>query len=90
MDARTVALKMQLSQFFYCLASNTTASFGKTLVTGASGANGDVYCSGNVSFQSGTTINGDVEATGTADSTHETCTGLVSGSVLPISLPAVS
>lgn len=86
-DSRVTALKMPASQFFYCLATNTATSLGSNIFTGTSGANGDVYCTGSLNLAAGDTINGDVEATGTATQGSAVVTGLVSSNTLPIPLP---
>jgi cytoskeletal protein CcmA (bactofilin family) len=79
---------MPASQFFYCLASNSNTSLGTSLYTGASGANGDVYCTGALQLQGNDTVNGDVEATGTVNQNGASVSGLVSSNTIPIPLPA--
>jgi hypothetical protein len=87
-DSRITALKMPVSQFFYCLAADGNTALGDSVTAGSSGSNGDVYCTGNLQFANTDVINGDIEATGSVTQNSATATGLVSSNVVPIPLPA--
>ena len=86
-DSRTTALKMPASQFFYCLATKSNTTLPSNVTTGASGANGDLYCTGSLQLNSNDIVNGDVESTATSTQGGATVTGLVSSDTIPIPLP---
>ncbi|MHB8635898.1 MAG: hypothetical protein ACYC96_05435 [Fimbriimonadaceae bacterium] len=87
-DARVTALKMPQSQFYYCLATNSSTSIAASVTTGASSANGDIYCTGNLLLSGSDNFNGDVEATGSIAQNAAKVTGLCSANTYPIPLTA--
>jgi hypothetical protein len=89
-DSRVTALKMPESQFFYCLATNTTTNLGSNITLGSAGSNGDLYCTGTLALSGNDTLNGDVEATGSVAQNSATVTGTIFGNSSSIPLPAPS
>jgi hypothetical protein len=64
--SRVVGARKTPSPFYYAVMTNSSTTLTFPLVTGAGSANGDVCINGSGTFiLSGTTINGDLECTGT-------------------------
>lgn len=92
-DTKVVGMRKTPSPFYYALFFSSMSGGGTisgALNTGSSGANGDVYFGGPVTLTgTGSTINGDLESTGSISSGTTSITGMSNANVSAVALPSV-
>jgi cytoskeletal protein CcmA (bactofilin family) len=90
--SRFVAKSKALTPFSYAVYTASDMSQAGKLITGASGADGDIYSNGNISLTAtGTVINGDVSAKGNISlAADASVSGNRNASATSLSLPSMS
>jgi 2-keto-4-pentenoate hydratase/2-oxohepta-3-ene-1,7-dioic acid hydratase in catechol pathway len=86
--ARLVVSAVPKTPFDFALACNSTLSVGTTVVTGSSGANGDVYANGWLILSLFSVVNGNATATGPISA--PLITGTAFASQPAITFPAIN
>jgi len=90
-DTKVVGMRKAPSPFYYALFVNSGFTYTGTLTTGTSGSNGDVYVNGSLVLSGlGSTINGDLESTGTLSVNTATITGNQYPTATAVTFPTVS
>lgn len=90
-ETKIVGMRKMPSPFYYALFVNNGLTSSAALVTGSSGTNGDVCANGDISLTgSGSTINGDLESSGTQSIGTATLTGTQVPSAATVTFPTVT